>query len=99
MGKKRKKEKQQIIEVELERNIEVELPSVPNFPYVPRETTPPANVVLILACEAGYVLGHWDGVYYFDPYNTKIESNYGKVFSWCILLDINQDAVIVELDE
>ena len=94
MGKKTKKVKRQI--TEQQETLVVELPSVPNFPYVPRETEPPKNVVLILATESGYVLGHWDGVYFFDPYSTKIESSYGKVFSWCILLDMDQEAVHVE---
>lgn len=99
MGKKKRKNKKQTVGEEVVQDILVELPSVPNFPYVSRDIAPPVNVVLILACAAGYVLGHWDWVYFFDPFNTKIESTYGKVFSWCILLDINQDAVVVEPDE
>ena len=94
--KSKKKKEQPITEEVQEEQLVIELPSVPNFPYVSRDTPPPKNVVLILATESGYVLGHWDGVYYFDPTDCKIESMYGKVFSWCILLDTDSDAVFVE---
>ena len=100
MGTKKKKGKgttQATGEV-VREEVLVELPSVPNFPYVPSTTAPPKNVVLILATESGYVLGHWDGVYYFDPTDCKIESMYGKVFSWCILLDTDSDAVFVDME-
>ena len=96
--KKKKKTRQPTGDVEIVREeVLVELPSVPNFPYVLSTTEPPKNVVLILATESGYVLGHWDGVYYFDPTDCKIESMYGKVLSWCILLDTDSEAVFVDM--
>jgi len=99
-GKKRDKGTTQPTgDVEVVREeVLVELPSVPNFPYVSCDKEPPKNVVLILATESGYVLGHWDGVYYFDPTDCKIESVYGKVHSWCILLDTDSDAVFVDME-
>jgi len=94
MGKKAKKSAAPTIDVAQEELV-IELPSIPNFPYVSYEIPPPRNVVLILATESGYILGHYDGVYYFDPMDCKIESQYGKVLSWCVLLDTDSDAVFV----
>lgn len=93
MGKKRKKEKK---EAATGNEIAVKLPSVPNFPYVPKDVEPPKGVVLLLECEGGYVLGEWDGVYFFDSGATKIEAQYGDVLFWCVVLDSNGEAIFTE---
>lgn len=76
--------------------IVIEFPSVPNFPYQRRDVAPPVGLVLILATEGGYILGEWDGVYFFDNAYTKVEPVYGKVLSWCVLFADDGDVILAD---
>lgn len=77
----------------------LELPSVPNFPYQSREVEPPKGVVLILETEQTWVLGDWDGHYFFDSSHTKVDPTYGRVIHWCVFLNSDGEAVPTDGDE
>jgi hypothetical protein len=85
--KNKKKEAEPIV-------IELELPSVPNFPYMSRKDTPPVGAVLILeTVEGGFIFGEWDGHQFIDSSYSLVDSVYGKVAKWCILLDSSGEFV------
>lgn len=77
-------------------SLDVELPAVPCFPWIPATTAPPKCIVLLVLCEEGIVLGEHDGNDYFDAMGTKLRRVYGEVIEWCIVLNRNGEAIVTE---
>ena len=85
MGKKKQKEGK--------TSGRIELPAHPCFTWMPASADPPSYVLLLLACEAGYLMGYHDGNDYFDTDERKVSAVYGKVDKWCIFVEPSGKAV------